>query len=356
MTIPFVTFLINVLNKSRILSYPKESCEIMGRLKVLQILSMYHEEAEQILGEEVEIIRTDDYSIANICKMVQDVDGIVLRAPARITKEVIDASPNLKVISGAGVGLDNIDVAYATEKGIPVLHAPPVNKVSTAEHTIMFIAALSKSLLDFHMEMKRANYDSRNVITTREMKGKKVGLIGFGSIAQEVAKRLVYGFDMQVTAWVREYDPIKHSIAERLNIEITTDMEYIFDESDFVSLHIPLNEDTKDLIDKNLIARMKSSAYLINTARGGIVNQDDLYQALLKKVIAGAAIDVYEVEPTPKDNPILTLSNVLLTPHVGGTTRESNFIAATTVARNVLKVLKGEVPEFIGNPSVLKRR
>lgn len=328
----------------------------MKKNKVLQILPMYHEAAEKILQSEAEVIKTDDYSFDNLYKLVREVDAVVLRAPARLEKEVIDANLNLKVISGAGVGLDNIDVAHATKIGIPVLHAPSVNKVSTAEHTVMFIMALSKSLVEFHKEMEKGNYDSRNIIRTQELKDKKVGLIGFGSIAQEVAKRLVYGLDMKVSAWVREYSSNKHKIAKELDVEITTDIKKVFTESDFISIHIPLNEDTKHTIDYKLLSLMKSSAYLINTARGAVINEDDLYNILSSKKIAGAALDVYEVEPIPKDSKILKLSNVLLTPHVGGTTRESNYIMATTVAKNVLKVLNGEEPEFIANPSILKKK
>ncbi|MCB5239634.1 NAD(P)-dependent oxidoreductase [Niallia circulans] len=327
----------------------------MKKPRVLQILPMYHEAAEKILNSGAEVVRTDDYSIKKLCELVKDVDAVVLRAPARIERDVIDANPQLKVISGAGVGLDNIDVAYATERGIPVLHAPSVNKVSTAEHTVMFIMALSKSLLSFHKEMEKGNFNSRNLISTQELKGKKVGLIGFGSIAQEVAKRLVYGLDMKVSAWVREYDSAKHGTAKELGVEITKDLKKVFSESDFVSIHIPLNEETKYSIDDKVLSLMKSSAYLINTARGAVINQEDLYNLLSSNKIAGAGLDVYEVEPIPKDSKLLTLSNVLLTPHVGGTTQESNYITATTVAKNIINFLNGEDPEFIANPSVLSK-
>jgi D-3-phosphoglycerate dehydrogenase len=233
---------------------------------------MYHEQGEKVLGEGAEVIRTDQYDIPNICKLVKNVEGLVLRAPARITREVIDANPRLRVISGAGVGLDNIDVEYATEKGIPVLYAPSVNKESTAEHAIMLIMALSKSLIPLHEEMKKGNYAARSVIPSRELRGKRAGLIGFGHIAQEVAKRLIRGLEMEVTAWVREVQPSKHGMAHELGVKLTTDIEEVFAQSDFVSLHIPLNEQTKYSMDRKLFALMKPTSYLINTARGAIVN------------------------------------------------------------------------------------
>jgi len=326
----------------------------MSRPKVLQILSMYHEAGEQILHEGAEVIRTDNYDVAHLCELARDVDGIVLRAPARITREIIDAAPRLKVISGAGVGLDNIDVKYATEKKIPVLHAPAVNGVSTAEHAVMLIMALSKSLIPFHQEMSRGNYHSRMSLTTRELRGKRAGIVGFGSIAKEVAKRLKLGLEMEVTAWVRQYDEKKHGIAKQWGVEISTDLDKIFAESDFVSLHIPLNEHTRGSINRHHFSLMKPTAYLINTARGGVVNQDDLYEALRAGLIAGAGLDVFDPEPPPQDLPLLSLPNVIVTPHVGGTTQESNYLMATTVAKNVLRVLNGERPEHIGNPEVLQ--
>ncbi|WHY32051.1 hydroxyacid dehydrogenase [Cytobacillus firmus] len=321
--------------------------------RVLQILPMYHSEGEKLLREGAEVIQTDNYSPDHLCEMVKGADGIVLRAPARITKEVIDANPHLKVISGAGVGLDNIDVEYATQKGIPVLHAPSVNKVSTAEHAVMLVMALAKSVIPLHGKMRKGDYNSRNYLIPHELKGKNAGLIGFGNIAQETAKRLKLGFEMDVTAWVREYHPEKHGLAEEIGIKINTDLEEVFRESDFISLHIPLNDSTRYSIDHKLFSIMKPSAYLINTARGAVVNQDDLYEALRDGKIAGAGLDVFDPEPPARDLPLLSLPNVVLTPHVGGTTAECNFITSTTVAKNVINVLNGKRPEFLANPEVL---
>jgi len=314
---------------------------------------MYHPEGEKILRKDAEVIRTDEYNIAHLCELVKDVEGIVLRAPAKITEEVINANPNLKVISGAGVGLDNIDVEYATKMGIPVLHAPAVNKRSTAEHAVMLIIALAKSVIPFNENMKNGNYNSRMTIKSSELKGKKVGLIGFGNIAQEVAKSLKLGFDMDVTAWVRKYNHEKHNIAHQLGVEINTNMDEVFRQSDFISIHIPLNDQTKYSIDQRYFSVMKPSAFLINTARGAILNQNDLYHALKEGEIGGAGLDVFDPEPPEKDLPLLSLSNVIVTPHVGGTTVESNYIMSSTVAENVIKVLTEKRPDYIANPEVL---
>ncbi|OXM84373.1 hydroxyacid dehydrogenase [Paenibacillus rigui] len=327
----------------------------MAKPKILQILSMYHEAGEHILQQGAELMVTHNDDEEHLCELVRDVEGIVLRAPARITPRIIDAAPRLKVISGAGVGLDNIDVHYASIKRIPVLHAPAVNSVSTAEHTVMLLLALSKSLLPFHAEMSRGNYHSRMIYSSMEVQGKRVGLVGFGRIAKEVAKRLRFGFDMKVTAWVRSDDPLKHrQAAEELEVELTTDLDQLFAQSDFVSVHIPLNSFTRGSINRHHFSRMKKGAFLINTARGGVIDQEALLEALQTGLIAGAGLDVFESEPPPSDLKLLQLPNVIVTPHVGGTTRESNYRMATTVAEQVLAVLAGSKPLYIGNPEVLE--
>ncbi|WP_019155940.1 hydroxyacid dehydrogenase [Robertmurraya massiliosenegalensis] len=321
----------------------------VGKPTILQVLPMYHHDGEQYLQEYAHVIQTNDYRVEHLCTLVKRVDAIVLRAPAQITKEVLDANPYLKVISGAGVGLDNIDVNYATLKGIPVVHAPRVNKVSTAEHAVMFILALSKSVISFHEEMKKGNYHARNLLTALELRGKSVGLIGFGGISQEVAKRII-PFGVNVKAWVRVYNEEKQRMAKELQVELTTNIEEIFSESDFVSLHIPLNDETRGLVSKSLLSLMKPSAYLVNTARGAVVNQQYLYELLKEGKIAGAALDVFDPEPPPKDLSLLRLPNIIVTPHVGGTTVECNQISATAIAENVINILNGEEPMYLANP------
>ncbi|CEG27422.1 hydroxyacid dehydrogenase [Bacillus sp. B-jedd] len=327
----------------------------MKKPKILQILSMYHQEGEKILNEGAEVIRTDEIEAQSLCGLTAEAEGIVLRAPANITKEIIDAAPRLKAISGAGVGLDNIDVAYATSKGIPVLHAPSVNAISTAEHAVMLLMALGKNLIPFHNEMSKGHYQSRTSLNSLELNGKRVGIVGFGNIAKETAKRLKIGLGMDVEVWVRKYDGRKHGEALEWGLKITEDLDSVFKSADFISLHIPLTEGTKGLIDRRLLSLMKPTAYLINTARGAIVNQEDLYECLRDGKIAGAGLDVFAPEPPPADAPILTLPNVIVTPHVGGTTVECNYIMSTTVARNILKALAGEKPDFVGNPEVYQK-
>ncbi|MDF2722587.1 MAG: hydroxyacid dehydrogenase [Paenibacillus sp.] len=325
-----------------------------SRPTIVQVLSMYHPEGERILQTGAEVIRTEYVSSEQLCETVRETnpDALLIRAPARITKQVIDAAPALRVLSGAGVGLDNIDVDYASTRGIPVLHAPSVNQIATAEHAVMLIMAASKSLIPFHEAMRRGEFAARMTIPSSELRGKRVGLVGFGHIAQETAKMLRFGFSMEVTAWLRSPNEAKLATAHKLETKLTSDLSRLFTESDFVSLHIPLTQATKAMIDRRYLHLMKPTAWLINTARGGVVAEADLIEALRSRRLAGAAIDCFEPEPPPADHPLLSLDNVILTPHVGGITQESNYVMATTVARNLLRVLSGERVDTIGNPQV----
>lgn len=324
--------------------------------KILQILPMYHAAGEDILNRSADVRRTDRLDIAHLCDMVQGVEGVVLRAPAKMTAEIIAANPDLKVISGAGVGLDNIDVACATEYGIPVLHAPRVNRVSTAEHVMALLLALARQIKPFQKKMAQGDFSARDTIVTHELRGKRIGLIGFGQIAREVAKRCRHGFEMDVLAYVRHFDREKQAHADWLDVRLTTDRDEVFQTSDFVSVHIPLNDATRHSIRYEHLARMKPTAYLINTARGSIVHTESLIAALREGLIAGAGLDVFDPEPPPPDLALLRMPQVVVTPHIGGITEEANYVTSTTVAKNVLRVLHGEKPEHIANPEVLDKR
>lgn len=292
----------------------------MEQIHILQILPMYHSAGEQVINEQAKVTKFDEFNEEEIINFLQNnhVDGIVLRAPARITPAILDACSTVKAISGAGVGLDNIDVEYATEKGIKILHAPKINTVATAEHAVSLILATMKNIVQFHNEMERGNYDYRDGKFTYELRGKKLGLVGFGSISQEVAKIMKNGFQMDVLAYVRRIPEERQQIADEIGVELTLDMERVFKESDVVSLHIPLNEHTDGLIDKRYFDLMKEDAVLINTARGGVINEEDLVEALKEGKIRAAGVDVYRVEPAPADHPFIGVENITKTPHMGG--------------------------------------
>ncbi|OLO28666.1 hydroxyacid dehydrogenase [Alkalihalophilus pseudofirmus] len=323
-------------------------------MKILQILSMYHPKGEETLRKSAEVIQTNNYDPEHVKKLLQGVDGIVLRAPGFINAEILNEATTVKAISGAGVGLDNIDVQYATKKGIPILHAPKVNTDSTAEHAISLMFALMKKLLPLHTEMIKGNFSYRNSLFTNELIGKRLGLVGFGTIAQKVAKVCSIGLGMEVISYVRRIDEEKLKRAKELNVKLSQNLSEVMETSDIISLHIPLTNDTKKLITYDLLSSMKPTAYFINTARGGVVDENGLCRILKEKKIAGAGIDVYTQEPPSPDHPLYHLDNVLLTPHVGGISEEAAEKSSVLVAENLLATINGERPKHIANPEVYK--
>ncbi len=316
----------------------------MSSVHIVQILPMYHQDGEKILNEQATVTKFDEFNEQEIIHFLQNnqVDGIILRAPARITPAIIDACSNVKAISGAGVGLDNIDVDYATQKGIKILHAPKINTTATAEHAVSLILAVMKNIVKFHAEMEKGNYSYRDGKYTSELKGKLLGLVGFGSISQEVAKIMKNGFNMNVLAYVRRIPRERRQIAESIGVELTEDMDEVFQKCDVISLHIPLNEKTDGIINKKYFDMMKEDAVLINTARGGVVNEEDLVDALNNKQFKAAGVDVFRKEPAPPDHPFLKVEEITKTPHIGGISLEAARNTSITIASNLVKAIEGE--------------
>ena len=315
----------------------------MEKLKILQILPMYHPDGEKVLNQLADVKKFVEFDEQQIIKFLDKntVDGIILRAPATITRSILDHCSSVRAISGAGVGLDNIDVNYATEKGIAILNAPSLNSQATAEHTVSLIMSVMKNVPIFNEEMKKGNFSYRDGRYTYEMHGKKVGLIGFGNIAQKVGKILSAGFGMEVTAYVRTISAEREKLAEEDNVRLTTSIEQLLQQSDIVSLHIPLQKETEKIIDKSLLSLMKKDAVLINTARGGLINEKDLIEVLEKGDIMGAGLDVFTQEPPPKDHPFFKLKQVVTTPHIGGISKEAAKKTSVTIARNLVTALDG---------------
>lgn len=327
----------------------------MKDLHVVQILPMYHPDGEDILNKLAHVTKLETFNEQEIINFLSNnkVDGIILRAPAKITPAILDACNDVKAISGAGVGLDNIDVAYATKKGIRVLHAPKVNSQATAEHAVSLILAAMKDIPLFHNETRQGNFGYRDGNFTRELYQKKLGLIGFGSIAQKVSKIMKYGFDMDVIVYVRSIHEERRKLAESLNVELTMSMEAVFRESDVVSLHIPLNDKTKELVDRKYFEMMKPTSVLINTARGGVINESDLVNALKNKQIYRAGIDVFNNEPPARNHPFFDLDEIVFTPHVGGISLEAARAMSMITAENLIKAVNGEELETIANSKEL---
>ncbi len=310
---------------------------------------MYHPVGEKILAQEAHLIKTNDYDPSNLKRIVleEKVDAIVLRGPARITREVIEEADSVKAISGAGRGLDNIDVEAATEKGIAVLNCPSVNAVSVAEHAFLLLLAAAKKMLLCDNAVRQGNYDLRSNLRPNEITGKVLGLIGTGAIGSCLAAMAIGGFKMKV----RAYDPfVDPSEAEAQGIELYPDLESLLPVCDFISLHVPLTPETENLISEKEFKLMKPTAIIVNTARGGVIDEVALTEALRENRIAGAGLDVFCDEPDLQcDLPLFNTENVVFSPHIGGITEEATYRMAEAVATNMLAFLNGHYPESICN-------
>jgi D-3-phosphoglycerate dehydrogenase len=268
-----------------------------------------------------------------------------------LTADVINAAPKLKVIGRHGVGYDNIDIVAAAKRGIPVVYAPGSNDISVAEHAVSLMAGLSKALTQADKALKeRGDYQFRMAVKTTEMFGKTVGVIGLGSIGRKVAAICKNGFNMNVIA----YDKfVQSSVAEQMGIKMVDDILSLMAAADFVTVHVPYNTETFHLIGEKEFAVMKKTAFFINTSRGPVVDEAALINALQENRFRGAGLDVFEVEPTLPDNPLFSMDNVIVTPHMAAHTEEGLIRMATVAAQGVLDVLNGRTPQFVANKSLL---
>ncbi len=270
-----------------------------------------------------------------LIKIIPDYDGLVVRSGTKVTKEVIEAAKKLKIIGRAGVGVDNIDVNAATQKGIVVANAPGGNSVSTAELALGMLFAVARKIPQAVSSVKSGRWERKKFLGT-ELRGKTLGVVGLGRVGFEVAKR-ARSMEMSVVA----YDPyIGESKAKEIGVELV-ELDELIKRSDFITIHVPKTKETEKMFSKREFELMKDGAYIINCARGGIVDEQALYEALKNGKIAGAALDVYESEPPSPDNPLLKLDNVVTTPHIGASTREAQISVGLTIAEEIINVYKG---------------
>ena len=297
---------------------------------------------------EYEII--SDASEENLCQAVQKAHGLLVRTAA-ITARVIAAAQELEVVSRHGVGYDNVDVKSLTARGIPLALAVGGNAVSVAEQTMHLILALTKQGFRYDRATREGQFDFREQPTASCLEGKSLLIIGFGRTGSRVAAR-AGAFDMDLYAIDPYIDP---DIIRRTAATVVTDLRAILPQMDVVTIHCPKTTETLGLIGREELNAMKPSAILINTARGGIINEADLYQALSSGNIAGAGIDVFEEEPPKLDHPLLGLDNIVLSPHCAGVTRESRVRVAQIAAQNVLAAFDGTLAaEMVINRAVLQ--
>ena len=276
-----------------------------------------------------------------ILEDVADCDALLARNE-HITRAIMEAAPRLKVISKHGVGLDKIDLDAARELNIWVTNGPLSNTVAVAEHTMMLILACAKKLVFFDRAARRGDYDIRNRVKGTDLEGKTLGLLGLGKIGHMVAKKAINGFGMEVIG----YDPFLP--ADRWDPEVgrRETMEEIFAGSDIVSIHMPSTPETRNSVDRRLIGMMKPTAYLINAARGDLIREADLAEALRNGAIAGAGLDVFQTEPPSPDDPLFQLPNVTVTPHNAALTLETTDRMGLHAAMGIDEVLSGRQPSW----------
>ncbi len=283
---------------------------------------------------------------AELIEQIRDFDALVVRSETRVTAPVIEAGNKLRVVGRAGVGVDNIDVPAATRRGILVVNAPRGNIVAAAEHTIALLFALARWVPQADASVKRGEWTRSKFIGT-EVRGKTLGVVGLGNVGSEVAKR-AHGLEMDVIA----FDPVVSTDrAELFNVELVS-LNELLERADFITVHVPLVESNRNLIGASELALMKATARLINAARGGIVDEAALCEALKSGQLAAAAADVFVKEP-PGDNPLLALPNFIATPHIGASTVEAQVSVAFDVAEEVAAVLAGDLPRFAVNAPAL---
>lgn len=279
--------------------------------------------------------------------IIADYDGLVIRSATKVTAEIIEAASNLKVVGRAGSGLDNVDVQAATKKGIVVMNTPGGNTITTAEHALSMMLALSRKIPQATASMKSKKWEKSKFMGAEICK-KTLGIVGIGLVGSVVADR-AHGLKMNVIA----FDPfLSPESADKLGVSLVT-MDELLKRADYITIHAPKTNDTINLINKELFSKMKDGVFLINCARGGIVNEKDLYDALKSGKVAGAALDVYEKEPPDADNPLLDCEEVICTPHLGASTEEAQEKVAVAVAEQMVDyLLHGTVMNAANVPSV----
>ncbi len=307
----------------------------MSKVLITDALS---EEGLKILRECSEVIYEPGMKADKIKEVIKDCSAMLVRSGTQVTKEIIDAcSSEMKIIGRAGVGVDNIDVEAATQKGIIVVNSPDGNTTAAAEHTFALMMSLARFIPNAHESMKKGEWE-RKKFTGIELRNKNLGIIGLGKIGSKVAQ-MAQGACMKVYA----FDPmLSREKAESLNIELVDNLDEIWTNCDFISLHVPKTPKTANLINKDSIAKMKDGVRIINCSRGGVVNEADLADAVEKGKVAGAAIDVYDKEPPDKDHPLLRVADkIIMTPHLGAATEEAQINVAIDVALQIKEVLTG---------------
>jgi D-3-phosphoglycerate dehydrogenase / 2-oxoglutarate reductase len=301
----------------------------------------------QVLQKIAQVAQVQEGNLDDLKAELPGAKAALVGTWMKFDAELMDVSPTLKVISRTGAGVDNVEVEAATRRGILVLNTPTANTLSVAEHAVALLLALSKQLAFLDASLRQGNFKARRLYLPMDVEGKTLGLIGCGNIGRTVAQKCRDAFHVRTIG----YDPFLKTAPE--GIELLATVQEILKEADYVSLHLPFSAETKNLIDRTELSMMKPSAFLINTSRGGVVNEAALAEVLNAGTIAGAALDVFEHEPPQAGSPLLSCKNLLMTPHSAALTRECVARVAICAAQGIVDYLSGRRPEFVVNKKVL---
>jgi D-3-phosphoglycerate dehydrogenase / 2-oxoglutarate reductase len=303
-------------------------------------------DALNILKKASEVVYIPSGDHAEIIRMLTDITGIMLDTTIKFTGELMDSAPNLKVISRTGTGVDNVDVEAATKRGILVLHTPDANTVTVAEHTVAMIGALTKHMVFLDKETREGKFKTaRRLYLPVDLDCKTIGIVGYGRIGKQVAKKCIGAFNMKVII----YDPYISDDVIAPGVTRYTSEEQLYKDADVVSLHTPLNETTRYHLNEKLLSLMKPSAYLINTARGSIVDEAYVVKMLDENRLAGAAFDVLENEPPVDGEVFLKNPKTIVSPHSAALTNECTVRVACEAAQGIVDFLEGKQPKSIFN-------
>jgi D-3-phosphoglycerate dehydrogenase / 2-oxoglutarate reductase len=313
--------------------------------------------ADSISPKGVELLESGGQLLAEVktglkekelLAIAADYTAIVVRSQTKITAKIIDAAKQLKVVGRAGVGVDNVDVDAATRRGVIVMNTPGGNTVSTAEHAFSLLVSIARNIPQADASVKAGKWD-RKSFEGVELHGKTIGIFGMGRIGTEIARRVI-SFGMRPVA----YDPyLSPSRARSLQVELFEDLDQVLAQSDFVTMHMPLTAETRHLINAERIAKMKRGVRIVNCARGGLIDEQALFEALKSGQIAAAALDVYETEPPPAEFPLRTLSNIVFTPHLGASTAEAQESVGIEIAEAIRSLLlEGVIRNAVNVPNI----
>jgi len=312
-----------------------------------------HGDAKQLLSEVAEINEIVPFvSEDRLIELASDVDAIMVAAP-HITRRLIEASNRLRIIARLGTGIDNIDIEAATEKGILVTNLPGMFSETVGEHALLLMLAVSRKLILADRAAREGRWNEFHMVPRTELFEKTLGVIGFGGLGSAIAEKCIAAFKMKVLT--NSNNHLKHELVRKVGANVTS-LEELLRLSDYVVLCLPLNDETKKSFGKREFELMKSSAILINVSRGGILDEDALYEALHDEKIAGAGLDVLAKEPPEHDNPLLKMDSVIFTPHCSGITRESSRRVSLLCAQAVMDYFEGKLPKppvNIVNPKVI---